>query len=610
MKRRGPCLFIIGAQIIFFNPTQASEPDALFRLDFDSGFTATAVGRPEPTNARRHPLLVEGIKGKAALFGPGQVLRYLSHENLNKDRGTLSLWVKAPVDGIGAAQANGRHTLFREDGPYTSPATNAMWAWLNEGKGYRFDLRDPGDRYVYFQAARPWKRGEWHHLAFTWDSRRGSEVYADGKLIAISTPVIWMPKLYPAFFIGAADEEGLDSWGSAVDEIGIFGRVLTGDEIRAEYLRLGRHLPESSSPASSLPVEVARDFAWPPLARLDPPAGSEKGVRQVTYRKWPGSYRISNDSIDLVVVPAVGRIMHYGLVDGGNLLWENPALSSDDGKGKWMNAGGDKIWPWPQDAWTRPGQRAFRPPVEWDSLPHTVEVTGPYSLRMLSPRWRGLRVVREIALDESGSRVRITSSIEANDHAAMANAPIVAPWMVTQVPEGSAVLFHARPENPRHELPFAGASWATAIYPGEEICVLPKPPSITKIFASGRTLGWWRDNLLFIQQLVAPPKEEDRAWLPYEQLQVYWETEPLNATTPYIELEFTAPRGRKASASLSVSWELKRFAVPYPSREEVVELFKSYSMPLAQKHRSLKSPTESSAVFHAEAFHPRGGPHR
>lgn len=585
MRLLGRFLAAFIAQVAWLNGGTASE--VLFHLDFDSGFEAQAgtIGKAIPTNQRHLPTLVEGIKGKAASFGPGQVLRYLSRGNLNKDRGTLSLWVQATVDGIGLG-ANERYTLFREDGPYTGTDTNAMWAWLRGGVGYRFDLRDPKESYVYFQTAKPWKKGEWHHLAFTWNSARGSGVYVDGRPIAISTPVAWTPKTYEAFLIGAADGEGIHPWGSVIDEVKIFDSELTEIEVRSEYLKFGTsNLEQTHLVDQSLVFEIPQDSGSSVQSKVNVTA--IHGVQQITYQKWPESFRISNGSVDVVVVPALGRIMYYGFAGERNVLWENPVLSSAATEsGGWVNAGGDKIWPWPQAAWNGGTRGSFTPPPEWDSKPHTVKVTGQYALRMISPVWRGLRVVRDISLAERGTRLVVTSSFEADG--GTEDLPTVAPWAVTQMPSAFAVLFHRNSKDPKRGIPFAGASWDTALYPEEDVCLLPKPPANVKIFASGRTLGWWKDDTLFVQQLVSPTVDKDSAWLPYEQLQVYWEVSPLNATTPYIELEFTAPwkqspffnpkdPGSTKPASLTVAWELCRLASTRPSMQEVVAAFERFN---------------------------------
>lgn len=230
----------------------STDPVPLFQLNFDNGFEAVGKGGGAPTNANL-PELVEGINGKAALFKRGQVLRYLEKGNLDKQRGTVSMWMRACVNGNGAEtpdamiipQPTLRHTLLREDGPNKIGA-NAMWFWLNAGNGgsgLRFDVRDPQDSYFYVaDATEDWREGEWHHVAATWDVDKGTQIYVDGMLAGGRFIAKWPTKDYDAFFIGAFDAAGNQPWGTAIDEVTIYDRPLALEQIRAEYAKFGKPL--------------------------------------------------------------------------------------------------------------------------------------------------------------------------------------------------------------------------------------------------------------------------------------------------------------------------------------------------------------------------------
>src|SRR5690349_6289708 len=81
-------------------------------------------------------------------------------------------------------------------------------------------------------------------------------------------------------------------------------------------------------------------------------ARGEVTVRQVEYHGWKGAYRLSNQTVELLFVPQIGRILRYGYIDGPNILCENAALQgkapdpAHPGK-DWVNYGGDKLWPAP-----------------------------------------------------------------------------------------------------------------------------------------------------------------------------------------------------------------------------------------------------------------------
>lgn len=68
-------------------------------------------------------------------------------------------------------------------------------------------------------------------------------------------------------------------------------------------------------------------------------------VERVSYKGWQDCYRLSNGTVEVVVVPSVARIMHYGFFGEPNVLWVNPATEGVPVKpGEWPNHGGDKAW--------------------------------------------------------------------------------------------------------------------------------------------------------------------------------------------------------------------------------------------------------------------------
>ena len=52
------------------------------------------------------------------------------------------------------------------------------------------------------------------------------------------------------------------------------------------------------------------------LAALAAPAMAQVTVEEIEYEGWARSIEIANPDVRLVVVPAIGRIMHYGFTSG------------------------------------------------------------------------------------------------------------------------------------------------------------------------------------------------------------------------------------------------------------------------------------------------------
>ncbi len=153
---------------------------------------------------------------------------------------------------------------------------------------------------------------------------------------------------------------------------------------------------------------------------------------RITYRGWAGSIRLANRSAEVVVVPAIGRIMRFAPAGGPNMLWENQdlvgQLAAPDRK-DWANFGGDKVWPAPQARWGWP------PDMSLDGSPWTARVRPDRSVVMESPTSTaiGLRIRRTIFMHATAARVTVRNAlINASDKPAEWSV-----WEVAQVDAGS-----------------------------------------------------------------------------------------------------------------------------------------------------------------------------
>ncbi len=104
----------------------------------------------------------------------------------------------------------------------------------------------------------------------------------------------------------------------------------------------------------------------------------------MTYNGWKNATQIANGTVEVVVVPQIGRIMRYGFTGNANVLWNNTTLNGKvtdlNAPGKdWINYGGDKLWPAPQERWGWPPDRTL------DSAPHTLKVLPNHHLLMTGP---------------------------------------------------------------------------------------------------------------------------------------------------------------------------------------------------------------------------------
>jgi hypothetical protein len=171
-------------------------------------------------------------------------------------------------------------------------------------------------------------------------------------------------------------------------------------------------------------------LAWAVVAASISAAGAAVTVSTINYRGWTGAYQLSNGKVDLVFVPQVGRIMRFGYVGDRNMLWENEALigtvpGPGDKETEWLNYGGDKLWPAPQERW------AWPPDPVLDHGLQTVQVMPDNSLSVSTPASEktSIRFSRNIALDPHGDTVTISNTM-TNTGAQDVEWSI---WEVTQV---------------------------------------------------------------------------------------------------------------------------------------------------------------------------------
>ncbi|TXK26758.1 LamG domain-containing protein [Pontibacter qinzhouensis] len=242
MKRTANSILILFflhsfAAVAFNNPGEApgsqKEAQVLFHLDFDKGFEAEARGRRSPVNSSNRPATTGGIKGKAVSFTPGQVLQYASSGNLQKQEGTIAMWLRLPPGSEG--RKGEVYTLFNEDGPENA-GSNSLKIELYKDRFIRFSIKDPKDSYIFYHKIEDWQQ-EWHHVAFTWNIRKGASIYVDGKPASIGWMPQWQPATYNSFFIGAANAKGERASLAAIDEFSIYNRELTEAEAREAFLR-------------------------------------------------------------------------------------------------------------------------------------------------------------------------------------------------------------------------------------------------------------------------------------------------------------------------------------------------------------------------------------
>jgi len=311
-----------------------------------------------------------------------------------------------------------------------------------------------------------------------------------------------------------------------------------------------------------------------------PAAQSVAGITQADFHGW-AAFVMRTASAQVVVVPEIGRVMKFDLIDSkGEVIagpvWNNPSLSKDlapDVEG-WRNLGGDKAWPAPQSEWPKIIGRGWPPPAGFDATAFSANIKG-HALELVSPvdAIYGVRVRRTISLDSNKPVLRIRTAYEKVQGSTMR----MAVWTITQLdsPERAFILL------PEH-----------SVFENGYVNLFPDPPTDVKV--EGRLLSLTRrldksaevgtdgDAILWVGKSVsllletnAPPVKNKADWADQgSRTEIY--TSPGDHST-YVELEFHNPL-RQLNAGNTYSMEGVYTLLPRTEADPTAEAKKIFKL--------------------------------
>ncbi len=185
----------------------------------------------------------------------------------------------------------------------------------------------------------------------------------------------------------------------------------------------------------SLALAFAACGATPPADQSVPVAP----ITPVAFDGWTNAFLLQNASMEVAVVPAIGRIASIRFRGGENLLRLDAGLKGrepDAAKPEpWMNFGGDWLWPVVQSRWPTLAKSDWPPPP--------VLAEGPWT----GTAWKGadgslccwivreypdplrIKVSRQLRLEPDAARISIRQRIESTGPS---SAPVVL-WTISQV---------------------------------------------------------------------------------------------------------------------------------------------------------------------------------
>jgi hypothetical protein len=257
---------------------------------------------------------------------------------------------------------------------------------------------------------------------------------------------------------------------------------------------------------------------------------------QQAYRGWADAIIMRNRTVEVIIVPSVGRVMQFrfaGEKDGP--LWENEGLAGqvmpkDPWKASHGSFGGDKTWPSPQSLWNWP------PPDIFDVAALTAKVNDDHSVTLTSPESPrfGLRTVRRVVLDPAEPAMRIETTYEK-----ISGEPAsVGVWVITQFRHPTAV-FMPVPKNSQFPTGHAPTWKGPAEFlrrEGDWLRITRNPAGPDKTGNDGTSLVWAGERELL--RIDIPRTAGGDYAHGGCSVEVYTNPDPV----PYVELETLGPR--------------------------------------------------------------------
>lgn len=219
-----------------------------FHLTFDDE-TANAVTSDQGVQQPLQPeklRFVKGVRGSAVYLGKGadggnQIagsLKYAAGYLFSSDAGTVSFWVKPDWDGLipRGTEMKSDYRFFaafaRNEEGGSKTVERKIWLWM--WNWLRCDLKSTEEKEppnLQWKSRNSWMKGDWWHVAVTWDQSDGRRLYLNG---------------VPVYRTGQVNLDGITDFlvgresptqlvEAAFDEFKIYQRSLTREEIESQF---------------------------------------------------------------------------------------------------------------------------------------------------------------------------------------------------------------------------------------------------------------------------------------------------------------------------------------------------------------------------------------
>ena len=234
------------AVICVYNLSAAPEPGLLLYSSFDKYNTTpdhyttakmTVGGIAKDLQLRMFPSMKDN--GNSVCMNNKERITYTLGKNFRPDNGTVSLWIN--LQNWELSNTSHYHSFF-EISSAVSQYRFILYKYRDHKNQITFFLQSGKKSCAVTVKTDGWKKDTWHKLDAVWN-KDGIKLYADAKLLSAyqskKLPTgITLPQTIKGAVITLNSQVGWrhdPSWITAYDELKIYDRCLTGEEIGKEY---------------------------------------------------------------------------------------------------------------------------------------------------------------------------------------------------------------------------------------------------------------------------------------------------------------------------------------------------------------------------------------
>ena len=318
--------FALWLGLVLTSAAEATDPSLVLYLPFHEG-----TGEPKDFSVYKHgvelvnnPNWVDGKYGKALEFDGTNYVRVPINETLQlRESFTVEFWVK------------------RED---SQPAT---WNYMVAGGTLMWAVIVNADQnvYVWSRSGGTWGQRlvtsiplttDWTHIALTYDVGSGVELYFNGEKAGEGgTPPV-VDEIDGSVMIGARNP-GQEFFAGIIDEVALYNRILTLDEIRTDMEAVGEPWPYALGPTppdGALYEDTWVNLGWSPgdsAVSHDVYIGENfDDVNDGTGDTFQGNQAVTN-----LIVGFPGFAYPDGLVPGTTYYWRIDEVNDTEPNSPW-----------------------------------------------------------------------------------------------------------------------------------------------------------------------------------------------------------------------------------------------------------------------------------